>query len=64
MNGFYQLQESNEFTDAVLDNKSLPLKLENALVAVQIGLWMQEAYNTGLKLYFDEKGNRIDKPQL
>ncbi|KAI1635190.1 hypothetical protein F4809DRAFT_467748 [Biscogniauxia mediterranea] len=58
------VNESNEFTDAVLDNKNLPLKLDNALVAVQIGLWMQEAYNTGLKLYFDEKGNRIDKPQL
>ncbi|KAI5920648.1 hypothetical protein F4810DRAFT_682045 [Camillea tinctor] len=58
------VNESNEFTECVLENKRVPLKLNNALIALQIGLWMQEAFNTGLKLYFDENGRRIDKPKL
>ena len=51
--------ESNEFTEAILDNKKLPFKLAGALQAVKIGCALQEAYRTGKKLEFDENGNRI-----
>ncbi|KAI0102105.1 NAD(P)-binding protein [Nemania sp. FL0031] len=56
--------ESNEFTDAALDDTKLPFKMTSALRAVEIGSYLQEALRSGKKLYFDEFGNRIERPSL
>ncbi|EAW18609.1 putative NAD binding Rossmann fold oxidoreductase [Aspergillus fischeri NRRL 181] len=56
--------EANEFTAACLDNKDVPVKLEGAVQAVRVGCALQESLITGHKIFFDEAGNRIDKPRL
>lgn len=56
--------ESNEFTACVLENKELPLKLEAAVQAVQIGAALQEALISGQKIFFDENGNRLEQARL
>lgn len=53
------VRESNEFTEAILDDKKLPFKLSGAVQAVKIGCALQESVNSGRKIYFDEMGNRI-----
>lgn len=56
--------EANEFTASCLDNKDVPVKLEGAVQAVRIGSALQESLITGQKIFFDEAGNRVDKPRL
>lgn len=58
------VQEANEFVDCCLDNKGLPLDLKNAVKAVQIGAWIQEALVKGIQIRFDETGKRIEQPKL
>lgn len=58
------VKEANEFTDACLDNTRLPMKLSNAVKAVEIGAWLQEALVTGKQIHFDETGRRIEKANL
>jgi myo-inositol 2-dehydrogenase/D-chiro-inositol 1-dehydrogenase len=58
------IRESNEFVDACLDDTPLPLKLNNAVKAVQIGAWLQEALVTGQQLRFDEIGRRVEVAKL
>jgi myo-inositol 2-dehydrogenase/D-chiro-inositol 1-dehydrogenase len=56
--------EANEFTAACLDNTPLPMKLANAVKAVEIGAALQEALRGGKQIRFDEVGRRIEKAQL
>jgi myo-inositol 2-dehydrogenase/D-chiro-inositol 1-dehydrogenase len=56
--------ESNEFTECVLDGKELPFDLSGAVAAVKIGAALQEALRSGVKLEFDETGERISKANL
>ena len=56
--------EANEFTAACLDNTPLPMKLTNAIKAVEIGAALQEALRSGKQIHFDEIGRRIKKAQL
>ncbi|PSK37515.1 hypothetical protein B9Z65_2257 [Elsinoe australis] len=58
------VKEANEFADSCLDNKPLPLKLSNAVKAVQIGAWLQEALVSGKQIKFDEIGRRIESSKL
>ncbi|XDG02376.1 hypothetical protein ABKA04_001991 [Annulohypoxylon sp. FPYF3050] len=58
------VQESNEFVAAVLDNKPLPMKLTNAVKAVEIGSYLQEALVQGKQIRFDEAGRRIEAANL
>ncbi|KNG85370.1 NAD-binding Rossmann fold oxidoreductase family protein [Aspergillus nomiae NRRL 13137] len=58
------VKEANEFTAACLDNTPLPIKLTNAVKAVEIGAYLQEALVTGKQIHFDEIGRRIEKPML
>ncbi|KAI1093891.1 NAD(P)-binding protein [Rostrohypoxylon terebratum] len=53
------VQESNEFVAAVLDNKPLPMKLTNAVKAVEIGSYLQEALVQEKQIRFDESGKRV-----
>lgn len=56
--------EANEFTKACLDNTPVPLEFKNAVKAVQIGSWLQEALVSGKTIKFDESGKRIEKSNL
>ncbi|ETS81491.1 hypothetical protein PFICI_06493 [Pestalotiopsis fici W106-1] len=56
--------EANEFAEACLDNKPLPLQLNNAVKAVEIGAALQEALVSGKQIRFDETGRRIENAQL
>lgn len=58
------ITEANEFTEACLDNKPLPMNLDGAVKAVSIGAALQESLITGKKIEFDESGRRIEKAKL
>jgi myo-inositol 2-dehydrogenase/D-chiro-inositol 1-dehydrogenase len=58
------VQEANEFAEACLDDKPLPLKLSNAVKAVEIGAALQEALVSGKQIRFDETGRRIENTKL
>ncbi|KAJ5758518.1 hypothetical protein N7520_005674 [Penicillium odoratum] len=58
------VQKANDVTAACLDNTPLPMKLSNAVKAVGIGAYLQEALVTGKQIHFDEIGRRIEKAQL
>lgn len=58
------VQEANEFAAACLDNTSLPLKLRNAVRAVEIGSLLQEALVKGIQIRLDETGKRIEPKAL
>lgn len=58
------MKEANEFTAACIDDTKLPMKLSNAVKAVEIGAWLQEALVTGKQITFDETGRRIEKANL
>ncbi|CAG8938042.1 unnamed protein product [Penicillium salamii] len=52
--------ELNEFTEAVLEERELPLGLEAAYTGLQVALALQESLRTGEKIDFDENGARMD----
>lgn len=54
------ITEANEFTACCLDNTEPPFRLEGAVNAVTIGCALQEALITEKKIYFDERGQRIE----
>lgn len=56
--------EAREFTDCCLDDKPLPLRLDGAVQAVRIGYALQEALISGEKIFFDEKGERVERATL
>lgn len=58
------VQESNEFTDACLEDKPLPLKLSSAVKAVEIGKALQEVLVSGRQVRFDETGQRVEESTL
>jgi myo-inositol 2-dehydrogenase / D-chiro-inositol 1-dehydrogenase len=53
------VQEAIEFAECCLENKKLPLDLDQALKAVQIGAWIHEALVKGIQITFDRTGTRI-----
>jgi myo-inositol 2-dehydrogenase/D-chiro-inositol 1-dehydrogenase len=58
------VKEANDFTAACLDDTPLPIPIENAVKAVQIGSWLQEAMVTGKQIHFDQTGKRLERPNL
>lgn len=58
------LQEVNEFADACLHGKQLPIRLETALKAGEIAVAMQEALVTGRQIHFTQEGKRQEWSQL
>lgn len=58
------VQEANEFTEACLDNKELPLQLANAVKAVEIGAALQNALVSGKQIRFDQQGRRLEENKL
>ena len=57
-------QEINEFTDACLFDKQLPIKLETVLKVGEIAAAMQEALVTGRQIHFTQEGERRERSQL
>ncbi|CAP91273.1 hypothetical protein E8E15_002668 [Penicillium rubens] len=51
--------EVNQFTDAILDNTELPMRLSAAYTGLKIATAFQESLETGRKIEFDENGDRI-----
>jgi myo-inositol 2-dehydrogenase / D-chiro-inositol 1-dehydrogenase len=54
------VREFNEFTAACLDDTSLPMELNNAIKAVELGAHLQEALVMGKPIRFSETGGRIE----
>ncbi|QDS74073.1 hypothetical protein FKW77_009466 [Venturia effusa] len=53
------VREGIEFTDACLDGTELPFGLGSAVMALEIGVALQESLRTGRKIEFGEDGKRI-----
>lgn len=56
--------EANEWVTACLDDTPLPLRFQDAVKAVQIGAWLQEALVSGNQITFDQSGNRVERASL
>ncbi|KAF7597358.1 hypothetical protein BBP40_006299 [Aspergillus hancockii] len=52
--------EANEFTEAVLKDKPVPLPLENGIMVMKIGRALQDALLTGELVEFNENGERVN----
>ena len=57
-------QELQEFADACLSGKPLPMKLETAVKSLEIASALQESLVTDKQIHFDESGQRILKSVL
>ncbi|KAF2639109.1 NAD(P)-binding protein [Massarina eburnea CBS 473.64] len=57
---FAFVEEARQFTDAVLDDKVVPVDMESSVEAVRIGVALQESLRSGKKLFFDEEGNQVE----
>lgn len=55
------VEEARQFTDAVLENKDVPIDLTSSMEAVRIGVALQESLRSGKKIWFDKSGNRTDE---
>ncbi|WWC69050.1 uncharacterized protein I206_102986 [Kwoniella pini CBS 10737] len=53
------VNEVNEFTDIVLDNKPLPVFCVDALEAAKIAAALAHSFKTNNPVYFDEKGEPL-----
>ena len=58
------VREATEFAEACLEGTGLPMQLGNAVKAVQVGAWLQEALVSGRHIRFDEGGRRTEMAQL
>ncbi|KAH9865270.1 hypothetical protein IAQ61_009217 [Plenodomus lingam] len=54
------VEEARQFTEAVLENKTVPVDLKSSVEAVRIGIALQESLRSGQKIWFDREGNRVD----
>lgn len=52
------------FTDAVLDEKPMPISLESCVTSLTIAQALQESMRTGKKIEFNEKGERSSMAKL
>jgi hypothetical protein len=57
-------REVNEFAEACLFDRALPMKLGTALKAGVIALALQEALVTGRQVHFTEQGGRQEPVML
>jgi myo-inositol 2-dehydrogenase/D-chiro-inositol 1-dehydrogenase len=55
------MKEAQQFTDAVLDEKPVPIDLESSVLAVSIGTLLQESLRSGKKISFDRAGKREEE---
>ena len=55
------VEEARQFTDAVLENKTMPIDLTSSYEAVKIGVALQDSLRNGKKIWFDKEGKRQDE---
>ena len=55
------VEEARQFTDAVLDDKVVPVDMESSVEAVRIGVALQESLRSGKKIFFDRRGERVEE---
>ena len=55
------VEEARQFTDAVLEDKKVPIDLTSSMEAVKIGVALQESLRSGKKIWFDQEGKRVDE---
>ncbi|KAF2105351.1 hypothetical protein BDV96DRAFT_509501 [Lophiotrema nucula] len=55
------VEEARQFTDAVLDDKPVPVDLAGSVEAVKIGVALQDSLRSGKKILFDRDGKRVDE---
>ncbi|CAN9404578.1 unnamed protein product [Alternaria alternata] len=55
------VEEARQFTDAVLEDKEVPIDLQSSMEAVKIGVALQDSLRNGKKIFFDKQGNRVDE---
>lgn len=53
--------EANEFVDAILNGKEVPVKLETGITVMKIGQGLQHALLTGEVVRFNEDGEQLNK---
>ncbi|KAF1852189.1 NAD(P)-binding protein [Cucurbitaria berberidis CBS 394.84] len=58
------VEEARQFTDAVLENKEVPVDLTSSMEAVRIGVALQDSLRSGKKIWFDREGKRVDEDGL
>jgi myo-inositol 2-dehydrogenase / D-chiro-inositol 1-dehydrogenase len=58
------VEEGKTWVNACLDDLELPFDLEGAVTAIQIACALQESLVTGKKIWFDERGKRVEKANL
>jgi myo-inositol 2-dehydrogenase/D-chiro-inositol 1-dehydrogenase len=58
------VEEARQFTDAVLENREVPVDLESSFEAVRIGVALQESLRSGRKIWFDREGKRVEEARL
>jgi myo-inositol 2-dehydrogenase/D-chiro-inositol 1-dehydrogenase len=55
------VEEARQFTDAVLENKEVPVDLTSSMEAVKIGVALQDSLKSGKKILFGKDGQRVDE---
>jgi len=55
------VEEARQFTDAILENKEVPIDLTSSMEAVRIGVALQHSLRNGKKIFFDRQGKRVDE---
>ncbi|KAF2711968.1 NAD(P)-binding protein [Pleomassaria siparia CBS 279.74] len=55
------VEEARQFTDAVLEGKTVPIDLESSMEAVRIGVALQESLRSGKKIWFGREGNQVEE---
>lgn len=55
------VEEARQFTDAVLENKDVPIDLQSSMEAVRIGVALQDSLRSGKKIFFDKSGKSVDE---
>lgn len=55
------VEEAREFTEAVLEDREVPVDLTSSMEAVKIGVALQDSLRSGRKILFDREGRRVDE---
>ncbi|KAF2263211.1 NAD(P)-binding protein [Lojkania enalia] len=58
------VEEARQFTDAVLENKNVPIDMEGSVEAVRIGVALQDSLQLGKKIWFDREGKRVEEESI
>ena len=57
-------REANEWVNALVDGKSMPIPLRASTKSLKIAAALQESLRTGQRINFDENGNRVHSTKL